>query len=130
MEMGTVPIFHVAVLTLHNNSRWSPSLNNLSTPMHKKCLSGSFRIVVASFLLAIGSTAIAQTGVSATVTIHADQTSDKIDPNIYGQFAEHLGRGIYEGVWVGEDSNIPNTRGYRNDVVAALKKLKIPVVRW
>jgi alpha-L-arabinofuranosidase len=98
--------------------------------MRKNCLSGSFRIAVASTLLAIGGTALAQTNVSASVTIHADQTGEKIDPNIYGQFAEHLGRGIYEGVWVGEDSNIPNTRGYRNDVLTALKKLKIPVVRW
>ena len=44
--------------------------------------------------------------------------------------AEHLGRGVYEGVWVGPDSKIPNTRGIRNDVVAALKALKVPNVRW
>lgn len=68
--------------------------------------------------------------VSVSVTIRADQPGAKIDRNIYGQFAEHLGRGIYEGVWVGEDSKIPNTRGYRNDVVAALKKLRVPMVRW
>ena len=54
----------------------------------------------------------------------------KIDRNIFGQFAEHLGNGIYEGVWVGPDSPIPNTRGIRNDVVAALKALKVPNVRW
>jgi alpha-N-arabinofuranosidase len=83
----------------------------------------------AALLVAVTALASAQT-VSATVTIHADQTGPKIDRNIYGQFAEHLGRGIYEGVWVGEHSSIPNTRGYRNDVVAALKKLKVPVVRW
>ena len=53
-----------------------------------------------------------------------------IDRNIYGHFAEHLGRCIYEGIWVGEDSPIPNTRGIRNDVVAALRKIKIPVLRW
>ena len=53
-----------------------------------------------------------------------------INRNIYGQFAEHLGRGIYEGVWVGEGSPIPNTRGIRNDVVAALKRLNVPVLRW
>ena len=47
-----------------------------------------------------------------------------------GIFAEHLGTGIYEGVWVGPDSTIPNTRGVRNDVVAALKALKVPNVRW
>jgi len=54
----------------------------------------------------------------------------KIDRNIFGQFAEHLGHGIYEGIWVGTDSKIPNTRGIRNDVVAALKALKVPNVRW
>jgi alpha-N-arabinofuranosidase len=64
------------------------------------------------------------------VIIHADQPGATINPNIYGQFAEHLGAGIYGGVWVGEKSAIPNTKGYRNDVVAALKNLHVPVVRW
>ncbi len=54
----------------------------------------------------------------------------KINKNIYGHFAEHLGRCVYEGIWVGEDSPIPNTRGIRNDVVAALQKIKPPVLRW
>ena len=49
---------------------------------------------------------------------------------IFGQFAENLGHGLYEGIWVGPDSSIPNTRGIRNDVVAALKELKVPNVRW
>jgi alpha-N-arabinofuranosidase len=53
-----------------------------------------------------------------------------VNRNIYGHFAEHLGRGIYEGIWVGPNSPIPNTRGIRNDVVAALKELNIPVLRW
>jgi alpha-N-arabinofuranosidase len=64
------------------------------------------------------------------LTIHADQPGGTISRNIYGQFAEHLGRSIYEGVWVGEDSPIANTRGIRNDVVSALKELKVPVLRW
>ena len=78
------------------------------------------------------SSALAQSNAAAqvTVTIQADQPGPKISRNLYGQFAEHLGHGIYEGVWVGEDSAIPNTRGYRNDVVAALKTLHVPVVRW
>src|SRR5690606_21126629 len=76
----------------------------------------------------LSASAVESTAVS--VTIQADKPGAKIDKNIYGQFAEHLGHGIYEGIWVGEDSPIPNTRGYRNDVVAALKKLKVPVVRW
>jgi alpha-N-arabinofuranosidase len=64
------------------------------------------------------------------LVIHADQGKETINPNIYGQFSEHLGRCIYEGIWVEPHSRIPNTRGIRNDVVAALKKIKVPVLRW
>jgi alpha-N-arabinofuranosidase len=67
---------------------------------------------------------------NAELVIRADQPKSTINRNIYGHFAEHLGRCIYDGVWVGEGSNIPNTRGIRNDVVAALKSLNIPVLRW
>jgi alpha-N-arabinofuranosidase len=67
---------------------------------------------------------------NAQLTIRADTPGAKIDANIYGQFMEHLGRNVYEGIWVGVDSSIPNTRGYRNDVLAALKKLQVPVLRW
>jgi alpha-N-arabinofuranosidase len=67
---------------------------------------------------------------SNKLVIHADRGKDTISRNIYGQFSEHLGRCIYEGVWVGEQSPIPNTRGIRNDVVAALKRIKIPLLRW
>lgn len=59
-----------------------------------------------------------------------DQPKWKINKNIYGHFSEHLGRCIYEGIWVGEDSEIPNTNGIRKDVVAALKQIQIPVLRW
>jgi Alpha-L-arabinofuranosidase len=62
--------------------------------------------------------------------LNADIGRGKIDRNIYGHFSEHLGRCIYEGIWVGEDSAIPNTNGIRNDVVTALKQIKIPVLRW
>lgn len=54
----------------------------------------------------------------------------KINKEIYGHFSEHLGRCIYEGIFVGEDSEIPNTNGMRTDVVEALKALDIPVLRW
>jgi alpha-L-arabinofuranosidase len=66
----------------------------------------------------------------ARITIEANRGGAVINPNIYGQFVEHLGRGVYEGIWVGTDSSIPNTRGIRNDVVAALRKIHIPLVRW
>lgn len=64
------------------------------------------------------------------LTVNADQPGPVINKNIYGQFAEHLGHGIYEGIWVGEKSKIPNTRGFRKDVVAALKDLQVPLIRW
>jgi len=62
--------------------------------------------------------------------IYTDKGTERINRNIYGHFSEHLGRCVYEGFWVGEDSAIPNTRGIRNDVVEALKKINIPVLRW
>jgi len=62
--------------------------------------------------------------------INVAEKKSSINRNIYGHFAEHLGRCIYEGVFVGEDSPIPNTKGIRNDVAAALKAMKIPVLRW
>ena len=64
------------------------------------------------------------------ISVDVSKTGPKIDRNIFGQFAEHLGHGVYEGVWVGPESKIPNTRGIRNDVVAALKAIKVPNVRW
>lgn len=66
----------------------------------------------------------------AKYIVNAGKRKSQINRNIYGHFSEHLGRCIYEGVWVGKDSTIPNTNGIRNDVVEALKKIKIPVLRW
>jgi alpha-N-arabinofuranosidase len=64
------------------------------------------------------------------MTIDVAKPGARIDRHIFGQFAEHLGTGIYGGVWVGPDSPIPNVRGIRSDVVAALKAIKVPDVRW
>ncbi len=64
------------------------------------------------------------------IVVHADQPGSTIDKAIYGQFAEHLGHCIYGGIYVGEKSEIPNTDGFRLDVVGALKELKVPLVRW
>jgi alpha-L-arabinofuranosidase len=66
----------------------------------------------------------------ARVVINPNDKIAQINPNIYGHFAEHLGRCIYDGIWVGEDSSIPNDGGLRTDVVAALRKMKPPVIRW
>jgi alpha-L-arabinofuranosidase len=67
---------------------------------------------------------------SIELSIDTSKTGPKIDRNLFGQFAEHLGHGIYDGIWVGPDSSIPNTRGIRKDVVAALKAIRVPNVRW
>jgi alpha-N-arabinofuranosidase len=73
----------------------------------------------------------AAAGAQDIVVVNADMARDTISRNIYGHFSEHLGRCIYGGYFVGEgNTTIPNTRGMRNDVVAALRKLKIPVLRW
>lgn len=64
------------------------------------------------------------------LVIHGDRGQDRISRHIYGHFAEHLGRCIYDGIWVGEDSRIPNTRGICKDVVEALRKIRIPNIRW
>mgnify|MGYP000566127070 CR=1 FL=1 len=65
-----------------------------------------------------------------TFTLNTNQDGPRINKNIYGQFVEHLGRGIYEGIWVSKNSNIANTNGFRNDVIKALKELKVPLMRW
>ena len=84
------------------------------------------------FATTLLSTAVAFSAQAQDVTgtIHANQGTQKINKEIYGQFAEHLGSCIYGGLWVGPDSKIPNTQGYRNDVLQALKDLKVPVLRW
>lgn len=75
-----------------------------------------------------GGAATAQSTIA--VGVDTAHPGAKIDRHVFGQFAEHLGTQIYDGIWVGKDSKIPNTRGIRKDVVAALKDLHVPVVRW
>lgn len=65
--------------------------------------------------------------------LHIDERKklSHIEPEIYGHFSEHLGRCIYEGLYVGENNKeIPHVNGMRRDVVEALKELQIPVLRW
>ncbi len=64
------------------------------------------------------------------VIINTGKVRNIIPPEIYGQFAEHLGHGIYGGIYVGQESEIPNVRGIRQDVVSALKHIQVPVIRW
>lgn len=64
------------------------------------------------------------------IVVDATKADSVIAPEIYGQFAEHLGGCVYGGLWVGPDSQIPNEQGYRKDVLDALKRLNVPVLRW
>ena len=66
----------------------------------------------------------------ARLIINEENKVGRIEPEVYGHFSEHLGRCIYEGIYVGENSDIPNVNGMRTDVVEALKELKVPMLRW
>ncbi|WP_018983732.1 alpha-N-arabinofuranosidase [Salinimonas chungwhensis] len=91
----------------------------------------NYRFIKASLLSVALSTGMASAAPhQVTVTADLEQQGPVINKDIYGQFAEHLGRGIYEGLWVGPDSSIPNTKGFRNDVIDALKEMSVPLVRW
>lgn len=81
-------------------------------------------------VLAVAMAASVVAAQKVQLSVDVSKPGAKIDRNLFGQFAEHLGHGVYEGIWVGPDSKIPNTRGIRNDVVAALKAIKVPNVRW
>ena len=83
-----------------------------------------------SILISAGTVAPFAAARTIKLSVDMSKAGAKIDRNIFGQFAEHLGHGVYEGIWVGPDSTVPNTRGIRNDVVAALKAIHVPNVRW
>jgi alpha-N-arabinofuranosidase len=106
----------------------SPALASF-TPRGARSAARRLRLAGA-LALAAALAAPAAAADRAVVSVDPGRPGAKIDRNIFGQFAEHLGHGIYEGLWVGPDSAIPNTRGIRNDVVEALKALKVPNVRW
>jgi alpha-N-arabinofuranosidase len=92
---------------------------------------GNGRLRLALWLgIFLTEAAPAAAELKATASVDARAAGDRISPEIYGQFAEQLGTGINGGIWVGADSAIPNIRGYRRDVVEALQRLKVPVVRW
>jgi len=89
-------------------------------------------ICKTSFILALLSFFIVEVSFAQEnkIIIHANKGKDTISKHIYGHFAEHLGRGIYDGFYVGNASAIPNINGIRKDVVEALGELEIPVLRW
>jgi alpha-N-arabinofuranosidase len=91
---------------------------------------GAFAVACVSLAMAAPAHAQRADANAVSVAIDAARSGPKIDRNIFGQFAEHLGHGIYDGIWVGPDSRVPNVRGIRSDVVQALRAIKVPNVRW
>ena len=97
----------------------------------KPCVTSAVGSAALCLLLGGGVRATAAAGPGTIeVSVDTSKTGAKIDRNSSASSPSTSGPGIYEGVWVGPDSPIPNTRGIRNDVVAALKALKVPNVRW
>jgi alpha-N-arabinofuranosidase len=88
------------------------------------------RLLIASAAIALFAANPAEAALNVTVTIDTRAPGARIEPEIYGQFSEQLGEGITEGIWVGENSAIPNIHGFRRDVVEALQALHVPVLRW
>ena len=88
------------------------------------------QLLRATLALCACTAAMAAEPVDVRLTVAQEAAGPRIEPEVYGHFAEHLGTGIYGGLWVGPESKIPNTRGWRNDVVGALRRLEVPVLRW
>lgn len=99
-------------------------------------MKSTFRRLVACSSLAVTLAVAAPFGCAAqsaarvSATLRANAPGPTVNPDVFGQFAEDLGHSIYGGVWVGPKSPIPNTDGYRTDVLKALRALNVPVVRW
>lgn len=94
---------------------------------HKKAITAA---LIALAMMPAALSQKASEAARASIVIDTDLGSETISRHIYGHFSEHLGRCIYGGFWVGENSVIPNTRGIRNDIVEALKQTQIPNLRW
>ena len=89
-----------------------------------------FAAAVATLFAGTATAQTAPAGTADTVEVHADRPGPVYNRRLFGQFAEHLGTGIYGGIWVGKGSKIPNVNGYRRDVLDALKAIRVPVIRW
>ncbi len=71
-----------------------------------------------------------ETRMKASIQVNAGERLGKINRNIYGVMFENCGRCVYDGLWVGEDSAIPNWNGIRKDMLGLLKSMRTPVIRW
>ena len=85
---------------------------------------------VAGTVLVFSSAHVWARDADARIEVLLDEPLGEISPNIYGQFTEHIGGVIYDGVWVGEKSKIANQYGIRSQLVDMMKQIHVPVIRW
>ena len=85
---------------------------------------------IAGTSLAFAANSLRAASADAQIDILATEPIGEISPNIYGQFTEHIGGVIYDGVWVGENSKIPNQHGIRSQLIERMKQIHVPIVRW
>ena len=88
------------------------------------------KVKTMTAIMALMMTAMGAYAQKATITLENSPTETTISRHVYGHFSEHLGHCIYDGLWVGKESTIPNIGGVRKDVIDALKQIRIPNLRW
>src|SRR5262245_4823304 len=103
---------------------------NLPCVDRRSFLQGALAGALTLSLSPLGKTAKYRFTPDARIDVLLDEVIGTINPDIYGHFAEHLGGVVYDGIWVGENSKVPNTGGIRNALVEALRRIKAPVIRW
>src|SRR6185369_939571 len=86
-------------------------------------------IAAGALVLKSSPVAFAQ-GADARIEILLDETLGEISPNIYGHFVENLSGVVYDGIWVGEKSKVPNINGIRKELIDEMRKIKPPIVRF
>jgi len=97
-----------------------------SSPMNRR------KFLQAGTSLAIGALAFTRLafGSDAEIVLSPGEPGELISPHLYGHFIEHLGGVIYDGVWVGPGSRIPNIEGIRKQFVDDMKRIAAPNLRW
>src|SRR5271155_806266 len=85
---------------------------------------------MAGAVLAFSGATVWAKDPDARIKVLRDEVLGTISPNIYGQFLEHIGGVIYDGVWVGENSKVSNVGGIRKELLEAMREMKAPIVRY
>src|ERR1044072_2018009 len=96
----------------------------------RQFLRGAAAISAGILVERAGGFARSSVAADSRIEVLISEEIGTIDPHIYGHFTEHLGGVVYDGIWVGENSKVPNTNGIRTALVDALKRIKAPVIRW